>query len=164
MRTGRWSCPGSSTRTCTSSTAASALVGAAARREDAGEFVARIKAFAATVPPGTWITDGDWDHEQWGGELPRASGSIRSRRDIPSGSTGSTGTWPRQQRGARGGGVTRATRDVAGGTIVRDARGEPTGVLKDNAQSLVDARGPRPAPELEDRALDAAMRYVAEQA
>ncbi len=42
------------------------------------EFTARIKAFAATVPPGTWITGGDWDHEQWGGELPRrAAGSTR---------------------------------------------------------------------------------------
>ncbi len=35
------------------------------------EFIARIKAFAATVPAGTWITGGDWDHENWGGELPR---------------------------------------------------------------------------------------------
>src|SRR6185503_18030452 len=34
------------------------------------EFVARIKAFAATVPAGTWITGGDWDHSLWGGELP----------------------------------------------------------------------------------------------
>ena len=31
----------------------------------------RIKAYAATVPPGTWITGGDWDHTLWGGELPR---------------------------------------------------------------------------------------------
>ena len=31
------------------------------------EFVARIKAFAATVPAGTWITGGDWDHTLWGG-------------------------------------------------------------------------------------------------
>jgi predicted amidohydrolase YtcJ len=37
-------------------------------RED---FVARIKAFAATVPAGTWITGGDWDHTLWGGDLPR---------------------------------------------------------------------------------------------
>lgn len=29
-------------------------------------FIARIKAFAATVPAGTWITGGDWDHELWG--------------------------------------------------------------------------------------------------
>ena len=34
------------------------------------EFVARIKAFAATVPAGTWITGGNWDHSLWGGELP----------------------------------------------------------------------------------------------
>jgi predicted amidohydrolase YtcJ len=35
------------------------------------EFVSRIQAFAATVPAGTWITGGDWDHSLWGGELPR---------------------------------------------------------------------------------------------
>src|SRR3712207_3556090 len=35
------------------------------------EFVARIKAYAATLPPGAWVTEGNWDHEQWGGELPR---------------------------------------------------------------------------------------------
>ena len=29
------------------------------------EFVARIKAFAAAVPPGTWITGADWDHTLW---------------------------------------------------------------------------------------------------
>lgn len=34
------------------------------------EFVARIKAFAATQPAGTWIIGGDWDHQNWGGELP----------------------------------------------------------------------------------------------
>jgi hypothetical protein len=34
------------------------------------EFVSRIRAFAGTVPAGTWITGGDWDHSLWGGELP----------------------------------------------------------------------------------------------
>ena len=34
------------------------------------EFVSRIKTFAKTVPPGTWIQNGDWDHTNWGGELP----------------------------------------------------------------------------------------------
>src|SRR5688572_5793654 len=34
------------------------------------EFTARIKAFVADRPRGTWIVGGDWDHEQWGGELP----------------------------------------------------------------------------------------------
>ena len=35
------------------------------------EFTERIRAFAAGVPAGTWITGGDWDHQLWGGELPR---------------------------------------------------------------------------------------------
>ena len=29
------------------------------------EFVSRIAAFARTVPAGTWITGGDWDHSLW---------------------------------------------------------------------------------------------------
>jgi predicted amidohydrolase YtcJ len=60
-------------------------------------------------------------------------------------------------------GVTRATDDVAGGTIVRDARGEPTGIFKDNAESLVSRAVPPASQDQEDRALDAAMRYVAER-
>ena len=60
-------------------------------------------------------------------------------------------------------GVTRATKDVAGGEIVRDSRGEPTGLLKDNAMALVDKVVPPPSAEMRQRALAAAMRYVAEQ-
>jgi predicted amidohydrolase YtcJ len=59
--------------------------------------------------------------------------------------------------------VTRETRDVAGGEIVRTTNGEPTGVLKDNAQDLVARVVPAPPPALEDRALDTAMTYVAAQ-
>ncbi|HUH27956.1 amidohydrolase family protein, partial [Gelidibacter sp.] len=34
------------------------------------EFIERIEAYAQTIPEGTWILGGDWDHENWGGELP----------------------------------------------------------------------------------------------
>ena len=37
------------------------------------EFIARIRAFGATVTPGTWITGGDWDNQNWGGQLPERS-------------------------------------------------------------------------------------------
>src|SRR5678816_4060573 len=67
---------------------------------------------------------------------------------------------PASSRAAR---IPRAARELAGGTIVRDARGEPTGVLKDNATDLVNAVMPNPPAELEDRALDTAMAYVAAQ-
>jgi len=53
--------------------------------------------------------------------------------------------------------------DVAGGTIVRDATGHPSGVFKDNAQDLIDPVVPDPAPSILDRALDAAMTYVSER-
>ncbi|KPJ97512.1 MAG: hypothetical protein AMS20_16995, partial [Gemmatimonas sp. SG8_28] len=36
------------------------------------EFARRIGAFAA-AHPGEWVTGGTWDHELWGGELPRRS-------------------------------------------------------------------------------------------
>ena len=126
------------------------------------EFIARIKAFAATVPSGAWITGGDWDHEQWGGELPR--------RDWIDSVTPNNPVWVNRLDGhmalansaaLRAAGVTRSTMDVAGGTIVRDQWGEPTGVLKDNAMDAVAEKMPDPPDELEDRALDTAMTYVA---
>ena len=128
------------------------------------EFIARIRAFAETAPPGAWITAGDWDHEQWGGELPRREwiDSVTPRNPV----------WINRLDGhmrlantlaLRAAGVTRDTREIEGGTIVRDDRGEPTGVLKDNAMSLVARVEPPPTDEMADRALDAAMRHVAER-
>jgi predicted amidohydrolase YtcJ len=128
------------------------------------EFIARIKAFAATAPAGAWITGGDWDHELWGGELPR--------REWVDSVTPNNPVWVSRLDGhmalantaaLRAAKLTRASREVAGGTIVRDASGEPTGVLKDNAMDAVNAVAPNPPAELEDRALDAAMKYVAAQ-
>jgi predicted amidohydrolase YtcJ len=45
--------------------------------------------------------------------------------------------------------VTRGSTDPAGGTIVRDGNGEPTGLLKDNAMSAV--RAVIPSPSVEER-------------
>jgi predicted amidohydrolase YtcJ len=128
------------------------------------EFVARIRAFAATVPAGTWITGGDWDHTRWGGDLPR--------RDWIDAATPEHPVWVSRLDGhmalansaaLRAAGVTREVRDVAGGEIVRNARGEPTGLLKDNAMALVEATVAPPGDAMKDRALDAAMRHVAAQ-
>jgi predicted amidohydrolase YtcJ len=125
------------------------------------EFAARIKAFAATVPAGTWITGGDWDHTLWGGELPSREWIDSVTPDHP--------VWVNRLDGHMSlansvalklAGITRATRDVPGGAIVRDRKGEPTGVFKDNAMSLVDAVVPAASAEMNDRALRAAMKYV----
>jgi predicted amidohydrolase YtcJ len=128
------------------------------------EFTARLKAFAASVPKGTWITGGDWDHELWGGELPRREWIDSVTPDHPVWVNRLDGHMSLANSAAlRAAGVTAATPEVSGGTIVRGPQGEPTGILKDNAQALVDRVRPPPPVELSDRALEAAMRYVAEQ-
>jgi hypothetical protein len=133
----------------------------AATRE---EFAARIGTFASTVPPGTWITGGDWDHTLWGGALPRRDWIDAVTMDHPVWVNRLDGHMALANSAAlRAAGMTRAAADVSGGEIVRDPRGEPTGLLKDNAMSLVADKIPPPTDAMIDRALDAAMRHVAAQ-
>jgi predicted amidohydrolase YtcJ len=128
------------------------------------EFVSRIKAFAATVPAGTWITGGDWDHSLWGGELPAREWIDPVTPEHPVWINRLDGHMSLANGAAlKAAGVTRATPAVPGGEIVRHANGEPTGVLKDNAMALVDKVVPPPSNEMRDRALRAAMKYVNEQ-
>jgi predicted amidohydrolase YtcJ len=130
-------------------------------RED---FVGRVKAYAATIPPGTWIIGGDWDHTLWGGELPRRDWIDAVTPDHPVWINRLDGHMALANTAAlRAAGVGETVKDVAGGEIVRDLRGRPTGLLKDNAMDLVAARVPPPADAMNDRALDAAMKHVAAQ-
>src|SRR5687767_548538 len=125
------------------------------------EFVRRIREFAATVPAGTWITGGDWDHEQWGGALPERSWLDSITPEHPVWVNRLDGHMALANSAAlTAANVSEATRDVEGGAIVR-ANGQPTGILKDNAQALVDRAVPEVPEVLQDRALDTAMTYVA---
>lgn len=126
------------------------------------ELVARIKDYVATVPKGTWILGGDWDHEQWGGRLPERGWIDSVTPDHPIWVNRLDGHMALANSAAlRAAGITRATAEVEGGTIVRDAAGEPTGILKDNAQALVDRAVPDWSDEQKDEGLAAAMRHVA---
>lgn len=126
-----------------------------------GDFTARLAAFAATVPAGTWITGGDWDHQAWGGALPERAWIDAVTSDHPVWVNRLDGHMALANSAAlRAVGLTRAVTDVAGGEIVRDARGELTGLLKDNAMDLVETKIPPPTTDAQDRALRAAMAYV----
>ena len=128
------------------------------------EFARRIADFARTVPAGTWITGGDWDHQAWGGGLPESSWIDSLTPDHPVFVSRLDGHMAlANAKALQLAGAGRATADVDGGTIVRHASGEPTGLLKDNAMALVDRVIPAPPPELADRALEAAMTHVAER-
>ena len=118
--------------------------------KDEADVAARVAAYAASLPPGRWITGGRWDHESWTkNALPtRASldpGTPRnpvlvSRVDGHQGLANSLAL--------KAAGITRNTPDPAGGTIVRGTDGEPTGILKDNAMDLVTKVIPPPSHEV----------------
>ena len=128
---------------------------------DRAEFTARIAEFARTVPAGTWIQGGDWDHSLWGGELPTRAWIDAATPGHPVWVNRLDGHMALANSAAlRAAGITRDTKDVDGGEIVRDAEGEPTGVLKDNAMALVDRVVAAPSDAMRDRALAAAMQYV----
>lgn len=128
------------------------------------EFTRRIKEYAATIPPGTWITGGDWDHTLWGGELPRHGWIDSVTPNNPVWISRLDGHMALANKLAMDAAkVTSSTVEIEGGTIVRDPSGQPTGIFKDNAQSYVNKAEPPHPDELNDRALDAAMHYVAER-
>ena len=131
----------------------------AATRE---EFVRRIDAFADSLAPGEWVLNGDWDHENWGGELPTRAWIDAVTPDRP--------VWVLRldrhmglanSAALEAAGISADTEDVAGGEIVRDADGEPTGVLKDNAMALVARAIPAPSDAQMDARIRAAMDHVA---
>jgi predicted amidohydrolase YtcJ len=125
------------------------------------EFARLIKERADKYP-GRWITGGDWDHDNWpGGKLPT--------KELVDPYTPTTPVFVNRYDGhmalansyvLRLAGITRDTPDPAGGTIVKDPRtSEPTGVLKDEALSLVYKHMPDPS---EQEMLEAARLALAE--
>ena len=127
------------------------------------EFAARIKAFAAKLPQGRWITGGDWDHERWpDAKLPTKELLDSFTADTPVFVNRLDGHMALANSLAlRLAGVTRQTIDPPGGVIVRDKSGEPTGVLKDAAQSFVWKVVPPPTFAERLEAARAASNYAA---
>ena len=127
-------------------------------------FSQRIADFAKTLNKGDWIMGGEWDHELWGGSLPDKEWIDKFTPDNP--------VFVRRLDGHMAlsnslalklAGIDKASPSVDGGEIIRNAAGEPTGVLKDNAMNFVRDVMPPPSPEDLAKALNAAMNFVAAQ-
>lgn len=127
------------------------------------EFVRRIAEFAKTRPKGEWILGGTWDHENWpGARLPERSWIDAVTPDHPVFVSRYDGHMALANSLAlKLAGVTRDTPTPAGGSIVKDAAGEPTGALKDAAMPLVERVIPPPTEEQLTRALEAALKHAA---
>jgi len=129
----------------------------------ADEFARRIGERAAHTPKGEWVTGGTWDETKWQPvTLPTRQMIDRTAPDVPV----AVGRYDGHMVVANSlalklAGVTAATPDPAGGVIVRDASGEPTGALKDAAMDLV-MRAIPPLTHAQRRAIiERALRHAA---
>jgi predicted amidohydrolase YtcJ len=101
--------------------------------------VALVAAIAARTPRGSWIRGRGWDQNLWGTAFPTNALLSRATPDNP--------VYLRRVDGhaalvnqvaLRLAGITRTTPDPPGGRIVRDANGDPTGLLIDQALMLAE--------------------------
>jgi predicted amidohydrolase YtcJ len=127
------------------------------------EFVARIKAFAAKLPKGRWILGGQWDHENWTpNNLPTAALIDAATPDNPVFINRLDGHMALANSLAmRLAGVDKTVKDVAGGEIVRDALGSPTGIFKDAASYYIDKVIPAASFEQKLESAQAATDHAA---
>ncbi len=126
------------------------------------EFRETLGIYARKQPKGRWITGGNWDHENW---TPAQLPTRQLIDDV-------TSDWPVMIKRLDGhmslansaalkiAGLDRNTKDVPGGVIVRDADGNPTGILKDAAQTLVQRSIPPPSESQIIEAIRAAQTYA----
>src|SRR6185437_410633 len=126
----------------------------AARSED--EIARMVAAAGARRPAGEWITGRGWDQTRWPGQAYPSRASLdRAAPGHPVALIRVDGhaTWASGAALERAG-ITRQASDPAGGLIVRDARGEPTGLLIDLAQDLIRGLVPPPSEARFDAAVE----------
>jgi predicted amidohydrolase YtcJ len=129
------------------------------------EMARRLKAYAQKLPKGRWILGGDWDHERWpGAPLPTREMIDAATPDNPVFVNRLDGHMVLANSLAlKLAGVTTGTKDPPGGVIVRDPKtGEPTGILKDGAEGLVERVIPDKTFEEKHIAARAASEHAAQ--
>jgi hypothetical protein len=131
--------------------------------KDEADLARRLGEHAARLPKGRWITGGNWDHEAWPGKsLPTRAQIDAATPDHPvyvqrlDGHMALVNTLALKLAG-----ITTETQAPGGGTIVRDASGEPAGVFKDNAMELLSRAIPPDTPAETLEKATAALKLAA---
>jgi predicted amidohydrolase YtcJ len=122
-------------------------------REDALGLV------AAARPVQGWVIGQGWDANQWNTRPDRYALDAVQADPVYLDSLDVHAAWV-NSAALTAAGITRDTPDPFGGRIVRDAAGEPTGVLLERAVELMLPHLPQPPDEL----LDAALREAQAEA
>jgi predicted amidohydrolase YtcJ len=127
------------------------------------EFVSRIGERAKQTPKDEWMLGGDWDETKWTPpQLPTKELIDPVTGDTPVFLSRYDGHMALANSAAlRLAGVTAQTAEPAGGMIVRDANGNPTGALKDAAMELVTKVIPPLSHEQRLKAVKRALAHAA---
>lgn len=107
-------------------------------------IVDMVRERAASARPGEWILGRSWDQNDWPvAEWPSHHALSEAAPHNPVYLTRVDGHAALVNKAALdAAGLTRRTPDPAGGRIIRDAAGDPAGVLVDAAQDLVSSKIP----------------------
>ena len=129
----------------------------------AQEFARRIGERAKVTPKGEWILGGNWDETKWNPpNMPT--------KELIDALTPDTPVFVSRYDGHMGlansvalrlAGITSKTPDPPGGTVVRDAQGNPTGALKDAATSYMEKVIPPLSHEQRVKIVKRALAYAA---
>jgi predicted amidohydrolase YtcJ len=112
------------------------------------------------TPPGTWVHGRGWDQHRWPGVCfphRRSLDAVAPGHPVVLTHVSGHCDWA-NSAALRAAGITRETQSPVGGAIERDADGEPTGVLFDEASRLVHAAIP---PATHDERVDMLREAVA---
>ncbi|MDB5714908.1 MAG: amidohydrolase [Sphingomonadales bacterium] len=124
------------------------------------EFTSQIGKSARALMAGEWLQGGGWDADRWGGNLPTAAWVDAVTPNTP------VALYRYDLHilllnsvAMKLVGLNANSPDIAGGVIVRDANGLPTGILKDAAKDFYLARIPRPTEAQTDAAVKKGIQY-----
>ncbi|MFN7965322.1 MAG: amidohydrolase family protein [Acidobacteriota bacterium] len=122
------------------------------------ETLERIRSFAQQHPQDAWIVGRGWDQTDWPDKAwPNADQLQKIVSDRPAALSRVDGHAMWVNRAALASAKIDAnTPDPPGGKIHRDAQGKPTGILIDNAITLVERQIPAPSDAVVEEALAAA--------
>lgn len=119
-----------------------------------------VKKRAASTAPGEWILGWGWDEGKWASAYPNNQALSQASPDNPVLLTGlhSFASWA-NKKALEAAGIGRETKDPENGKILRDEKtGEPTGILLNRAQELVEKHVPPMSLEQVKKAIELAAQ------
>src|ERR1700691_1360849 len=128
------------------------------------EMLRRVSAAAAAAPPGEWLLGGGWDHTLWNNK------TLPTRQDLDTVTRGHPAIFSRvdghiavaNSAALDLSGVTSQTLSPQGGQLDHDAKGNLTGIVReDSAQDLIRRHIPAPSHDLRRRAILLALKDAA---